>query len=330
MSKKDFKKGEVIIYKTSDGPKLDVRLEEETVWLDAHQIAELFDIDRTGIVRHINNIYETGELNKNATCAKIAQVAKDKKVRTMDFYNLDMILSVGYRVNSKRATQFRIWVTKTLKDHLAKGYTINEKKLLETKEKFAELQNAVEFLQEKSKHKLLDGKEQEILDLLLQYSKTLTILEEYDKDKLKKISGKKAKFVLTCDKARRVIEELQKNLVEKKQAGNLFGQEYPGKFESIANSIYQTFGGKELYRSIEEKAAHILYLVIKDHPFADGNKRIASFLFIYFLDRNNYLFKESGERKINDNALVSLALLIAISDPKEKDVMIKIIMNLIK
>lgn len=330
MSKKDFKKGEVIIYKTSGGPKLDIKLEEETVWLSLDQMAMLFDRDKSVISRHIKNIFVEKELKKNAVVANFATTASDGKVYNIDFYSLDTIISVGYRVKSQRGVQFRIWATKTLKDHLVKGYTINEKKILEAKEKFAELQNAVNFLQQKSKHELLGGKGTEILDLLSQYSKTLTILEEYDKNKLKKVSGKKAGFVLTYEKAILVIQELRNNLAKKKQAGDLFGQEYPGKFESIANNIYQTFSEKELYGSIEEKAAHLLYLVIKDHPFADGNKRIASFLFIYFLDHNNYLFKEFGERKINDNALVSLALLIAISDPKEKDVMIKIITNLIK
>ncbi|TRZ78114.1 type II toxin-antitoxin system death-on-curing family toxin [bacterium] len=329
MDKKEFKKGEIIIYKTSKNEvELNVQFKDETVWLNTHQMATLFNVDRTGIVRHVNNTYKTGELSKNSTCAKIAQVAKDGKVRTIDFYNLDMIISVGYRVNSKQATQFRVWATKVLKTYLLQGYAINEKRLIDTKNNFKQLQETISFLKEKSRHKLLDGKGQEMLDLLSQYSKTLTLLDEYDHDKLKIVSGEIGKFVFEYDEANKIIKELKIKIAGK--SGDLFGQEYPGKFESIIKNLYQTFNKKELYRSIEEKAAHLLYLTIKDHPFADGNKRIAAFLFVYFLDHNNYLFKKTGERKINDNALVSLTLLIAISNPKEKDVMVKIVTNLIK
>ena len=175
MSKKDLQKNSIVIYQTAKGPELEVRLKEETVWLDAHQLAALFGIDRTGIVRHISNVYKTGELDRDSTCAKIAQVAADGKMREMDIYNLDMILSIGYRVNSKKATQFRIWATNTLKDYLLKGYAINEKQLSSAKEKLQELQSAISFLQEKSKHELLSGQEQEILNLLANYSKTLFI-----------------------------------------------------------------------------------------------------------------------------------------------------------
>ena len=330
MTKKDQQNNSIIIYQTAKGPELEVRLKEETVWLDAHQIAALFDIDRTGIVRHISNVYKTGELDRDLTCAKIAQVAADGKMREMDIYNLDMILSIGYRVNSKKATQFRIWATNTLKDYLLKGYAINEKRLLNAQEKFRELQNAISFLQEKSKYELLSGQEREIFDLLANYSKTLTLLEQYDKDNLSVLKKGKGKFVLLYEDARKVISALKKDLIAKKEAGDLFGQEYEGKLQGIIGNIYQTFGGKELYSSLEEKAAHLLYFIIKDHPLADGNKRTGSFLFVYFLDKNNFLYRESGEKKINDNALVALALLIAISDPKDKEVMVKIITNLLQ
>ena len=331
MTKKyQDEKGDIILYKTPKGPELAVRLKKETVWLDAHQIVALFGIDRTGIVRHISNIYKTGELNRDSTCAKIAQVAKDGKIREMDIYNLDMILSVGYRVNSKQATQFRIWATNTLKSYLLKGYAINEKQLLSAKERLQQLQSAISFLQEKSKHELLSGQEQEILNLLANYSKTLTLLEQYDKDLLIVSKKGKGKFVLEYEEAKKVIAALKNDLADKKEASDLFGQEYEGKLQGIIGNLYQTFGGKELYSSLEEKAAHLLYFIIKDHPLADGNKRTASFLFVYFLDKNNFLYRESGEKKINDNALVALVLLIAISDPKDKEVMIKIITNLLQ
>jgi len=325
----NINKGKIAIYRAPTGPEIQVKLEKETVWLDAHLIAKLFGVNRPAIVKHINNIYKSGELNKKSTCSILEQVAADGKIREMNLYNLDTIISVGYRVNSKRATQFRIWATETLKEHLVKGYTINEKRLLEAKEKLKELQIAISFLQEKSQKELLSGQAGEILNLLSTYAKTLTLLEEYDKRKLKEIKGRKAKFVLKYEMCKRIISEIKRELIAKKEASNLFGQETNKKFESIVKNLYQTFSGRELYKTIEEKAANLLYLTIKDHPFYDGNKRIGSFLFVYFLDKNDYLYRENGEKKVNDNALIALALLIAESNPKEKDILIKIITNLI-
>ena len=223
----------------------------------------------------------------------------------------------------------RVWATKVLKDYLVKGYAINQKRLLEAQGKFKELQNAISFLQKKSKHELLAGQEQEIIDLLAGYAKTLTLLEQYDKDKLTLAKKGKGKFILSHEIAVRVIGEVKKELLAKKEAGDLFGQEYGDKFKGILGNIRQTFGGKELYPSLEEKAAHLLYFVIKDHPFADGNKRLGSFLFVYFLDKNKYLYRKTGERKINDNALTALALLTAESDPKDKEILVKIITNIL-
>ncbi len=330
MKKSEPDKGEIIIYQTSKKEvELKVRLKKEMVWLDTHQMAKLFDVDRTGAVRHIRNIYKSGELKRDSTCAKIAQVAKDGKVRTMDFYNLDMIISVGYRVNSKRATQFRIWATDVLKNYIVRGYAVNQKKLLEERDKFRELQNAIVFIQEKAQKKQLKGQEKEILNLLAGYAKTMSVLGQYDKGKLKKPKGQRAQFILEFQDCRKIITELKKELINRKEAGDLFGKETGGKFEGIVKNLYQTFGGKELYKTIEEKAAHLLYFTIKDHPFFDGNKRTGSFLFVYYLDRNDYLYRKTGEKKINDNALTALALLIAESDPKDKEVLIKIITNLI-
>ncbi len=324
---KEPKKGEIIIYKTSTGPKLEVRLEKETIWMTQAQIAELFGSERTVITKHLNNVFKEGELQEKSNVQKMHIANSDKLVK---FYDLDAIISVGYRVNSGRATQFRIWATKTLKNHLIQGYTVNEKRLSSSQEKLSQLQETISFLREKSKHELLAGQEQEIFDLLANYSKTLTLLEQYDKDKLTVAKKGKGTFVLDSDVAFKIISKLKEDLSSKKEAGDLFGQEYGDKFKAILGNIRQTFGGQELYPSIEEKAAHLLYFVIKDHPFADGNKRTGSFLFIYFLDKNCYLYRESGEKKINDNALVALALLIAVSDPRDKETMIKIITNLLK
>src|SRR3989344_2327969 len=283
------KRGEIILYKAKQGPEVEVRLQGETIWLDAHQMATLFGVDRTGIVRHVTNIYVTKELDEISTCAKIAQVAKDGKVREMDFYNLDAVISVGYRVNSKQATQFRIWATRVLREHITKGFTINEKRLLEARQKFAELQSTIAFLKEKSTKELLTGQEGEILSLLASYATTLTILDEYDKGTLREAKGGKGVFVLTYEESRRVIAEVKRELIAKKEAGELFGNEKDESFKGVVRGLYQTFGGQELYKTLESKAAHLLYLTIKDHSFSDGNKRSASFLFVYFLDKNNAL-----------------------------------------
>ncbi len=330
MKKQKFNKGEIIIYETSEKEvDLKVRLENETVWLRQSQIALLFGTKRPAITKHLNNIFKSGELNKDSVCSILEHTAADGKKYKTQFYNLDVIISVGYRVNSKRATQFRVWATKILKNYLLKGYAINEKQILETKEKFHELQTVISFLQEKADKKQLKGQEKEILGLLAGYSKTLSILEQYDKEKLKKPKGKKARFILEYKNCLSVIAEIKKELIAKKEAADIFGMERDNGLESIVKNLYQTFGGKNLYKSLEEKAAHILYLIIKDHPFSDGNKRIGAFLFVYFLDKNNYLYRETGEKKINDNALTALALLIAESNPKDKEILIRIVINLI-
>ena len=326
MKKQEIKKGEVIIYKAKDGPHLDVRFKDEMVWLNQDEIAKLFAKDRTVITKHINKIFADKEVDKKSNVQFLHIAKSDKPVV---FYNLDVILAVGYRTNSSRAIHFRKWVSNVLKEYLLNGYAINQKRLTQAQNKFKELQETISFLREKSKHEMLAGQEQEILDLLAGYSKTLTLLEEYDKDKLLLSKKGKGKFRLDYKETAQVILRVKKELVIQKRASNLFGQEYDGKIKGIIGNIYQTFAKKELYPSLEEKAAHLLYFTVKDHPFIDGNKRIASFLFVYFLDKNKYLYRASGEKKINDNALTALTLLIAISDPVEKEKMVRIITNLL-
>ena len=323
-------KGEIIIYQTSKKEVgLKVRLEKDTVWITQAQMALLFGTKRPAITKHLSNIFKSKELNQNSVSSILEHTAADGKIYKTKFYNLDAIISVGYRINSKHATQFRIWATNTLRRHILQGYTINEKRLLEAKDKFRELQTVVNFLQNKAQKKQLKGQEKEILNLLADYSKTLTILEQYDKGKLRTPKGKKANFILEYEKYHSIILELKKELISKKEASDIFGNDVTNKFDSIISNLYQTFGKEELYKSLEDKAAHLLYLTIKDHPFTDGNKRIGAFSFVYFLDKNNYLYRKNGEKKINDNALTALALLIAESDPKEKDVLIKIVINLL-
>ncbi|MEO0075442.1 MAG: virulence protein RhuM/Fic/DOC family protein [candidate division WOR-3 bacterium] len=327
MKKSDLKKGEIVIYKTPQNEvELKVHFENESVWLRQNEIALLFGKERSVITKHINKIFADKEVDKKSNVQKMHIANSDKPV---EFYSLDVILAVGYRVNSSRAIHFRQWANKILKQFLIKGYAINEKRLLEAKNRFHELKEAVLFLQKQSQKELLKGQETEILNLLADYSKTLSLLEKYDKGSLKEQRGAKTKFILKYEDCQKIIAELKKELTAKKEAGDLFGQERGENFAGIIKGLYQTFGKKELYPSVEDKAAHLLYLIIKDHPFVDGNKRSAAFLFVYFLDKNNYLFKKTGERKINDNALTALALLIAESNPKDKETMIKIIKNLI-
>ncbi|MDD4333413.1 MAG: virulence protein RhuM/Fic/DOC family protein [Patescibacteria group bacterium] len=324
-------KGEIIIYRPKGGEvRFEVKLEKETVWLTQAQIAQLFNTERSVITKHLRNIFASEELNENSVCAKIAHTAADGKKYQTQFYNLDIVISVGYRVNSKEATKFRVWATRILKEHLVKGYTINKNRLLASEDKFRKLQETIQFLRKKSRAKLLRGQEKEIFDLLSGYSRSLSLLEKYDKNKIEKAEGTKGRFILEYQSVQSVIQSVKKDLISKKEASDIFGNEVNFKLESIIRNLYQTFSKKELYATLEEKSAHLLYLIIKDHPFTDGNKRIASFLFVYFLDRNDYLFQKNGERKINDNALTALALLIAESAPKEKEQMIALITQLIK
>ncbi|MDO8451800.1 MAG: virulence protein RhuM/Fic/DOC family protein [bacterium] len=327
---KEQKRGEIILYKAKQGPQVEVRLQNETIWLTQAQITGLFGTQRPAITKHLNNIFKSGELDEKAVCSILEHTAKDGKTYKTAFYSLDAVISVGYRVNSKQATQFRIWATRVLREHITKGFTINEKRLLEAKDKFAQLQSTIAFLKEKSTKELLTGQEGEILSLLALYAKTLTILDEYDKGTLREVKGEKGAFVLTYEESKRVIVEVKRELVTKKEAGELFGNEKDDSFKGIIRGLYQTFGGQELYRTLESKAAHLLYLIIKDHSFSDGNKRSASFLFVYFLDKNNALYRTGGEKKINDNALAALALLVAASNPKEKDQMIALITQLLQ
>lgn len=319
----DFEKGEVVLYKN----KMEVRLDQDTVWLDAHQMAELFGRDRTVVLKHIHNVFKTKELDKSSTCAKNAQVAADGKIRLMEFYNLDVIISVGYRVNSKRGTQFRIWATNVLKKHLVDGYTLNEKRLKAQGEKIEALQNAVRLL---ANVKALGGVSDEakgIIRIVEEYSRALTILDDFDHERLRVPQGsKRLKYQLTYEEARKVIEEMRILFKD----SSLVGQEKDQSFKSSLASIYQTFGKKDLYPTAQEKAAHLLYFVTKNHSFIDGNKRIAAALFICFLGKNKMLLHRDGTKTIDENALVALTLMVAASKPSEKDVMIKVILNLLK
>ena len=330
------KKGEIVIYRAEDGETvLDVTLEKHTVWLTQAQMARLFQKDVRTVSEHIANVYREKELRRDPTIRKFRIVQKEGKrevERKIDHYNLDVIISVGYRVQSKRGTQFRIWATNVLRDHLVKGYTLNEKRLQESRHRLKELEAAVELVEKAKSLKALSVSETAgLLTVITEYTRSWVLLHQYDARALTaKELHRPVRFRITEDEAKTTIGHLRKNLMQRNEASDLFGQEKErGVLKGILGSVEQTFGGSELYPSVEEKAANLLYFLIKDHPFVDGNKRIASLLFIWFLEKNILLSDPNGERKINDNALVALALLVAESNPKQKDVMIKLIINLV-
>ena len=319
----------IIIYQTTDGnTQIDVRLENETVWLTQAQMAELFLTDRTSIVRHINNIYKAEELEREATCAKIAQVQTEggrQVTRTIPYFNLDMIISVGYRVNSKRGVKFRQWANRVLKDYLVKGYAVNERI---HKEQIGELRQLVGMLGRTIQNQpLLSNDETNALfNVVTDYTYALDTLDSYDYQRLTvSDTTSEAPFHATYENAMQAIRSLKERFGE----SALFGNEKDDSFKSSIGQIYQTFDGVELYPSTEEKAAMLLYLVTKNHSFSDGNKRIAATLFLWFLNNNRILYREDGSKRIADNSLVALTLMIAESRPEEKDVMVKVVVNLI-
>lgn len=334
MSKNEFKKGEIIIYKTSKGPEIQVKFEADTIWLTQAQIAELFNVQRPAITKHLNNIFKEGELEENSVCSILEHTTKHGAIKektqtqSVKFYNLDAIISIGYRVNSRHATQFRIWATSVLRDYIVKGVAVNQKRIEELQGKQLEEFNRALALLEKAKGKALASDEAlGLLDVITSYAKSWLLLQKYDEGLLEIGKTSKSKYKIEYDEAIKSISQLKKDLTAKKEVGDLFGLERGDMIKGILTGINQSFGGQEIYPSIEEKAAHLLYFIIKDHPFSDGNKRIGSFMFILFLAKNNYLYNKKGEKKINDNALVALALMVAESNPKEKDIMTRLIIN---
>ena len=321
--------GDIVIYQSKDGNTIiNVNLQGETVWLSQQQMSELFKTDRTSISRHIKNIYKTEELDKKSTCAFFAQVKDEgfrKVTRKIPYYNLDMIISVGYRVNSKRGTQFRIWANKVLKEYLIKGFAINDKI---TQRKYEELSQLVHILGRtiSSQPELSNKENLDLINVVTDYTYALDTLDKYDYQKLKiEKTTYENKFIATYDNAILTIQ----NLKEKFGGSWLFGNEKDDSFKSSIGQIYQTFDGADLYPSVEEKAAMLLYLVTKNHSFSDGNKRIAATLFLWFMQNNGILYNSDGSKRISNGTLVAITLMIAESRPEEKDVMVKVVVNLI-
>ena len=324
-------RGEIVIYQNESGTTgIEVKLQGDTLWLSQKLIAELFEKDGDTIGLHLKNIYSEGELDEKATSELVPvvqQEGKRKVQRRVKFYNLDAILSVGYRVNSKRGTQFRMWANQLLKDFLVKGYTVNEKRLQEQSLQLDDLKQTVKLLGNVIANKELSSNEATgLLQIVTDYAYALDVLDQYDHQILE-IHGTTSKelFQITYPAAVTAI----KGLKDKFGGSALFGNEKDDSFQGSLAAIYPTFGGQDLYLSVEEKAANLLYFVIKNHSFSDGNKRIAAFLFVWFLEKNDILYRSDGSKRIADNALVALTLMIAESKHEEKDMMIKVVVNLI-
>ena len=321
-------RGEIIIYQTADGEtRLDVRMENDSVWLTQAQMVELFNSTKQNVSLHINNIFKEGELEREATVKEyliVRQEGNRSVRRKITVYNLDVIISVGYRVKSQRGTQFRIWANKILKDYLIKGYAINQQVKAAQLE---DLKSTVRLLSNVIEHKQLTLDEANgLLRVITDYTYGLDTLDKYDFQQLEVVSTTPSReFRATYEEAMGAIHLLQ----EKFGSSDLFGNEKDQSFKSSINTIYQTFGGEDLYPSIEEKASMLFYLVVKNHSFSDGNKRIAAFLFLWFLEKNGILYKSDGSKLIGNNTLVALTLMIAESRTEEKDMMVKVVINLI-
>ena len=321
-------KGEIIIYRTKDKKiQLEVKFEQETVWLSQKQIADLFIKDIRTINEHIQNIFKEKELKKNSVIRNFRITAADGKSYETNFYNLDVIISVGYRIKSQNGTRFRIWATNVLRRHIIDGYTLNEKRLREQTLKLQALQRAVKLIGSMKDRKQLEYKEaMGLLEVISDYNYALGLLDDYDYKRLKiSQTSKEERFVLSYESAIEAVNELKKKF----GGSGLFGVERDRSFKSSTTSIYQTFDGKDLYPSIEQKAANLLYFIVKNHSFVDGNKRIAASIFLWFLDKNGILYKEDGSKRIADNALVALTLMTAESKPSERDVIVTLVVNLI-
>ncbi|MDD5385525.1 MAG: virulence protein RhuM/Fic/DOC family protein [Gallionella sp.] len=323
--------GQIAIYQTPDGQtQIDVRFEQDTFWLSQAQMAEVFDKDSDTIGLHLRNIYESGELDEGATTedsSVVRQEGKRQVRRSIRFYNLDAAISVGYRVNSRKGTQFRIWATQRLREYLVQGYSLNQQRLEAQQEKLAELKQAIALSARLIHNKNLSTTESRgILAILEKYSHALTVLDDYDHQRLQVVGTRTLALPrITYDEAMQQIRLWR----SKENLGGLFGNEKDDSFKSSLETIYQTFDGKELYPSIEEKAANLLYFIVKNHSFTDGNKRIAAAIFVWFMERQNFLYNADGEKRIADNALVAFTLLIAESKPDEREIMVKVIINLI-
>ena len=319
-------KNSIEIYKGKDNQtQIEVKFENESVWLTQAQLTQLFERDRTVITKHINNVFKEKELDEKSNVQKMHIANSDKPVA---YYSLDVIISVGYRVKSHRGTQFRQWATQRLKDYLVKGYAVNEQKLKASQEQLNSLKQSIKLLENVVAKKELSSDETKgLLKVVSEYAQALDLLDQYDHQRLQIPTTKKEKLQKLAYKE--AIEQIHLWRAKQK-AGKLFGNEKDQSFKSSLETIYQTYNGVDLYPSIIEKAANLLYFVVKNHSFSDGNKRIAAGLFVFFLDKNRKLYNSDGSKIIADNALVALTIMIAESKTEEKEMMTKLIVNLIQ
>ncbi len=330
MKKEETLKQEMMVYQDVDwGISVDVVVENETMWLPQKKIGELFGVERSVITKHIRNIFKSWELSQNSVSANFAHTAKDGKTYKTTFYNLDVVIAVGYRTNSTKATKFRIWATKVLKEYILKWFSLNHKRLEETK--LHELEQVVALIkknveQGELSHKELTG----LLEVATHYTHSRILLQKYDEGTLSlPATHTELTAEITYKEAIKAINDMRTNFLFSQYVSELFGIERNNAFKWILESIYQRFNEQELYPSIEEKAAHLLYFTVKNHPFADGNKKIGAFLFLRFLAKNNCLYRADGSKKIDDNTLVAITLLVATCDNSQKEMMIKLIVNFI-
>lgn len=319
--------GEVLVYEDPDGKvRVDVRLERDTVWLTQEQMARLFGRERSVITKHLRNVFAEGELARQAVCAKFAHTAGDGKTYQVEHYNLDVIISVAYRVKSLQGTRFRQWATQTLREHLVRGYTINHQRF---ERNARELEAALALVRKAAASDALTTDQgRGLVDVIARYTRTFLLLQRYDEGLLVEPKGVAGGTLPTASEARAAIARLKRDLMARGEATELFGLEREDGLAALLGNLEQTAFGEPVYPTIESKAAHLLYFVIKNHPFADGNKRIGSFLFVDFLHRNGRLIR-GGEAVINDVGLAALALLVAESPPRDKDVMIRLVMNML-
>lgn len=321
-----------VIYQSTDGSMAtEVRLEGESVWLSQEQVRQLFGRERSVITKHLRNVFAEGELEANSVCAKFAHTAPDGKTYQVEHYNLDVIISVGYRVKSREGTRFRQWANRVLKDYLVQGYTLNKQRLEAQQENIKQLERTLTLFQQNLIEQASLPEARGLVSVIAGYTRTFVLLNQFDSERLPLGDfATTIRYEIREDEALAGIAALKADLIGRGEASALFGNQKDDSFAGILGNILQSFGGEFLYPSIEEQGAHLLYFVIKNHPFSDGNKRIGAFLFIWFLQRNQHHLKSDGELKINDNALAAIALLVAQSDPAQKQLMIHLIMNLIR
>ena len=319
----------IAIYETADGViSTEVRLENETVWLTQDQIGRLFGRERSVITKHLGNVFKENELSEKSNVQNLHIANSDKPVK---HYNLDVIISVGYRVKSPEGTRFRIWANRILKDHLVQGYTLNQQRLTQQQKNIRQLERALSLFQQNLIEQASLPEARGLVNVIAGYARTFVLLNQFDSERLPLGDfATTVHYEIREDEALAGIATLKADMLMRSEASELFGNQKDDSFAGILGNILQSFGGEYLYPSIEEQAAHLLYFVIKNHPFSDGNKRIGAFLFIWFLQRNRHHLKSDGELKINDNALAAIALLVAQSDPAQKQLMIHLIMNLIR